>query len=373
MNIGFDAKRAFLNASGLGNYSRSVINSLAQNFSDNRYSLFTPQKGKRGSSFFSSDHKSCTVIQPESFLGKMLKTRWRSYGITEMLIHTKIDLYHGLSNELPFNIEKFHGKKIVTIHDLIFLRYPKLYPLVDRKIYNKKFKHACESADVIIAVSDQTKNDIVEFYKADPKKIRTIYQSCDAVFYRETAIEDIKKVKARYDLPSRYLLSVGTIEERKNLLTTVKALSIVKDIPLVVIGKKKAYYKKVREYITSNKLEMRILFLENVPAADMPAIYSGAEIFIYPSLFEGFGIPIIEALTCKTPVITTKGGCFSEAGGTGTAYIQPQDHQAFAEEIKKILSSDQLRKEMAEKGFEHAKQFRPEVIAGKIMAVYNET
>ncbi|MBI4931437.1 MAG: glycosyltransferase family 4 protein [Bacteroidetes bacterium] len=370
MNIGFDAKRAFLNSSGLGNYSRTVITSLVQNFSANHYTLFTTKKNKSTFSEFISGKKNVSIIQPKGIVDTKLNSRWRSYGITKLL--GNIDVYHGLSNELPFNIQKFKGKKIVTIHDLIFLRHPKLYPFIDRKMYNKKCMSACKLADVIVAISEQTKNDIQEFYSVDSKKIKVVYQSCDDLFHTEYRTEEINKVKTKYGLPAKYLLNVGTIEERKNLLTIVKAIKNIKDIPLVVVGKKKTYFKKVQEFIAKEKIEKRILFLANVPTEDLPAIYSGAEIFIYPSLFEGFGIPVIEALTRKTPVITTKGGCFTETGGSDSVYIDPMNTEQLAHEITHLLSSPGKRKEMSEKGFEHAKNFLPETIASQMMKLYSE-
>jgi glycosyltransferase involved in cell wall biosynthesis len=372
MNIGFDAKRAFLNQSGLGNYSRTLIRSLATCFPDNHYSLFTTKNGSTDFFSFASAQKNCSVILPQKFIDKRITANWRSYVITELLTKNKIDVYHGLSNELPFNISKFKGKKIVTIHDLIFLRHPELYRFIDRKIYNKKFRSACELADMIIATSEQTKNDIVEFYSADPKKIKVVYQSCDDVFRKEFTKEETQKIQSKYKLPKKYLLSVGTIEKRKNLLATLHALALVKDIPLVVVGKKKSHFKKVKQFISKNKLQKRVLFLENVPGEDMPAIYRSAEIFIYPSLFEGFGIPILEALTCKTPVITTQGGCFAEAGGKDSIYIDPTNHELLAGEIKRLIASPELRKNMAEKGLEYSKKFLPEVIANEMMKIYTE-
>lgn len=370
MNIGFDAKRAFLNHSGLGNYSRTLIRSLIEYFPNHHYSLFTTKKGSPDFSSYVSAHENVAVIQPQTFIDKKISSRWRSCSVTKLLSDNKLDVYHGLSNELPFNIKSFKGKKIATIHDLIFLRYPKLYPLIDRKIYTKKFKSACALADVIIATSEQTKNDIVEFFSVKPEKIKVVYQSCDQAFYREITEEHCQKIISQYNLPKNYLLYVGTIEERKNLLTILKAQTIIKEIPLVVIGKKKSYFKKIQQFIGDNKLENRVLFLENVPNEVLPAIYKRADIFIYPSLFEGFGIPIIEALTSKTPVITSQGGCFAEAGGKDSIYIEPTNHEQLAEEIKKILSYPEFKKNMSENGFEHSRMFLPEKIASEIINIY---
>jgi len=370
VNIGFDAKRAFLNKSGLGNYSRTLISSLCKNHQNNKYSLFTPENSKSAFNAFASSQKNIEIITPKKLLDKNLSSRWRSYGITDLLTKNNAEVYHGLSNELPFNISKFKGKKIVTIHDLIFLRYPKLYSYLDRKIYDKKFKAAALLADIVIATSEQTKKDIVEFYAVPENKIKVIYQSCQDNFYKEITASEVSRVKSKLNLPNNYLLHVGTIEERKNLLTNIKALTIIKDIPLVVIGKKKDYFKKIQKIIIENNLGHRIRILEDVPNEFLPALYHGAEIFIYPSLFEGFGIPIIEALTCGTPVITTQGGCFSEVGGKNTIYIEATNHEQLALEINKILSSTNLQKKMSEMGLIHSRNFLPELISSQIMSTY---
>lgn len=370
MHIGFDAKRAYLNNSGLGNYARTLIKSLNEYYPENTYSLFTPRLSEND---FQKQVTSCgniIVHEPQSFIDKKLRSRWRSYGITGILKEQSVGLYHGLSNELPFNINEFKGKKIVTIHDLIFVRYPKLYPYLDRKIYNKKFRHACDVADTIIAISEETKRDIEKYYFIPENKIRVVYQSCDEAFYRSYTEEESQQVRQAYHLPEKYLLYVGTIEERKNLLTIVKSLKQVKDLPLVVIGKKKSYFHKVMDFLEKNGMKERVLFLENVDNKHLPLIYKNAMVFIFPSLFEGFGIPIIEALTAKTPVITSKGGCFPEAGGPDSIYIDPLNENELAEKINLLVQSDTLRNTMIQKGFEYAQRFHPKAVTSKIMEIY---
>lgn len=372
MNIAFDAKRAFLNTSGLGNYARTLVKTLHHYHPDHQYTLFTPRTAENAFYKHISGSKNITLVQPQGFIDKKLSSRWRSYAITGLLAEKHIDVYHGLSNELPFNIHNFKGKKIVTIHDLIFLRFPELYPIIDSKIYNKKFRHACDAADVIIAISEETKRDIEKFYFIPSEKIKVIYQSCDESYYSAPSEQAEQQVIEKHNLPADFLLYVGTIEERKNLLTLIKALKQVKDIPLVIVGKKKKYFDTVMEYVQKNNLQNRVLVLENVSSDDLPVLYRLAKVFVYPSIFEGFGIPIVEALVSKTPVITTKGGCFPEAGGPDSIYIDPTNENELAEKLTTLLGSESMRNQMAEKGFEYAQKFHPANITKQLIELYTK-
>jgi glycosyltransferase involved in cell wall biosynthesis len=177
----------------------------------------------------------------------------------------------------------------------------------------------------------------------------------------------------KYSLPTSYLLYVGTIEPRKNLLKIVEAINIDKiDIPLVVIGRPTGYLDKVRKYIADHSME-NIIFLRNVPNDDLPGLYQMAEAFIYPSSFEGFGIPILEALSSRTPVVTTRGGCFHEAGGESSIYVDPGKPEEIAASVRKILENSEIQESMRRDGYEHAIKFREEFIAKNIMEVYLKT
>lgn len=368
MRIGFDAKRAFYNYSGLGNYSRNVIKSIYQSYADHEYVLYTPSLNK-AISFIESEN--IDVFTPKG-PWKLLKSYWRSVLLAKQLKKDKIDIFHGLSNELPVKIHEYNIKTVVTIHDLIFIRYPELYKPVDREIYNRKFKYSSEIANKIIAVSEQTKNDLIEFYKINPDKIKIIYQGCDEKFSEKLEKNSIEIVKNKYSLPSNYILYVGTIEERKNLLNIVKALHLGKiDIPLVIVGKTTPYLKNVVNYICTNLVENTI-FLKDIPFADLPAIYQGASLFVYPSIFEGFGIPILEALESNVPVITSKGGCFKEVGGEAALYVDPMNIDEIIYTIKTVLMNNEKLNTMIKLGAQQAKKFKNNVIAKQLMETYKE-
>ncbi len=372
MRIGFDAKRVFSNSTGLGNYSRDTISLLSYYFNDNKYFLFTPKKKYKNKLNFVCENKNLTICTPNTLINKVFKNYWRSRSMIKDLCKNKVDVYHGLSNELPIGIELTNIKTVVTIHDLIFIRFPYLFNFFDRKIYLKKFKSACLRADKIIAISKQTKKDIINYLAIPEEKIDVVYQGCNNIFQNEIAQVKKEKTVIKYKLPKKYLLYVGTIEERKNLLTVLKTLNEIPNQKLVVIGEGKAYKNKCLKFIKKNKISDRVIFLTGISLEEMAIIYQLAEIMIYPSIFEGFGIPIIEALFSKTPVITSKGGCFSEAGGPHSKYINPLSISEMKKAILEIQMEPEIKKNMKNNGFSYAQNFTDYKIASKLIQIYSD-
>jgi glycosyltransferase involved in cell wall biosynthesis len=374
MNIGFDAKRVYQNTTGLGHYSRTLVTSLAKYFANNEYYLFAP---KLTDIFNTDNFKNIHNITPSSFPSTVLKAAWRSNWVKKDLLQNKIDIYHGLSHEIPFGIGKKNIKSVVTIHDLIFERYPKQFNKIDVHIYRRKFKYACANADKIIAISEQTKKDIIDFYKIDERKIEVCYQSCNDIFRQ--------KIKELYGLPDKFFLTVGSIIERKNLLTIVKALQQLKNdinIPLVVIGNGGGYKALVKDYIAKNNLQNDVIFLSDKEgikdlagfknSADFPAIYQQAVAMIYPSTFEGFGIPVLEALCSRVPVITSNVSCLPEAGGDAALLIDPFSVNEMTAAMKKVFNDVNFATEMKAKGLIHAEKFSQEKTATAVMNVYKK-
>ncbi len=379
MNIGFDAKRAYHNGTGLGHYSRTLIRSLSEFHPEHQYYLFNPKP----SGVFQLKGENIHEVLPQDLAHKLFSAAWRSSWVKTDLMKYKIGLYHGLSHEIPVGIGKTGIRSVVTIHDLIHERYPEQYNPVDVKIYTKKFRHACMHADKIIAISEQTKKDIIEFYKTPGDKIKVCYQSCNPAFGKTVGDEEKKLVKERYGLPDKYFLSVGSIIERKNLLNICKALFLLKDeldIPLVVIGDGGKYKNQVKEYLKEKGLEKRVIFLSDSRSAkssssyqsavDFPAIYQSAIAMIYPSFFEGFGIPVLEALWSRLPVITSNVSCLPEAGGNGAFYVDPGSAAEIAAAMKQVYSDKALASDLVEKGWQHAQDFTQKKAADAVMNVY---
>lgn len=361
MKIAYDAKRFFQNSSGLGNYSRDLVRMLSQYYPENQYLLLNKKKTEKGQNILEREEVKFIKTSKGKF------ARQLKMGIDAQ--NADADIFHGLSGEIPLKWNHKTIKKIVTIHDLIFMRYPEFYSFFDRKIHFWKFKKAAHSADLVIAISEQTKQDVMHYLGVSEDKIKVVYQGCHNAFKEFISEERKKKITEKYHLPKHFILNVGTIEDRKNLLNVVKALRN-ENIPIVAVGRKTNYYKKIISEIKSYNQE--VIFLENIPMEELAVFYRLADIFIYPSLFEGFGIPVIEALYSETPVITSNVSCLPEAGGAYSMYVNPESIEDIKAKILFLWNNEAERKRRAEKGLEYVQKFNDEKIARQIMAIYRK-
>ncbi len=368
MKIAFDAKRAFNNGTGLGNYSRFVIENLLRYYPQHEYFLFTPYIKNEFKNFV-SESKNVHIVTPETLIGKAFSSLWRTYSIAKMCNKLGIEVYHGLSNELPVGMRNFKGKKIVTIHDLIFLRYPQYYRNIDRYIYNRKFQYACKTANIIVSASNQTANDIQQFYHISSEKIKTVYQDCDKIFYKKVSDEEARDVLNEFSLQKeKYVLCVGTIEERKDQLTVLKAFhkANLQGMKLVFVGRKTNYALQLDEYISANNLQNSVLMIEGLEKENLPVLYQNAFAFVYASQFEGFGIPVLEALRSGVPVLAANTSSLAEVGGNAVQYFAFGNVNELSELLKKLSDID-MRNAMIILAFEQLKNFNAEKIAGELI------
>lgn len=368
MRLGFDAKRAFHNATGLGNYSRDVLRILGERRPEHEYLAYTPRPGRLAP----AAGATLRVRGPSSLLGRAVPSLWRQAGIVKDLERDGVDLYHGLSNELPSGIERTRVATVVTVHDLIFERHPELYRPVDRRIYRAKFRSAAARARVVVAVSGQTANDLVELYGVDRARIRVVHQVCHPAFRAEPDPSALAALRARLGLPERFVLSVGTLERRKNLLLALRAVAKLDGAHLVAVGRPTAYARELEAFVRGHGLEGRVRFLRGLGVTELAALYRLATVFVYPSFIEGFGIPILEALESGTPVVTTRGGCFEEVGGPGSVYVDPSDPERLRDVLAALLADGGARARMQAAGRAHAARFSDAAIADDLFRVYDE-
>ena len=378
MLIGFDAKRIVRNATGLGSYSRTLINSLSAADADTRFLLYAPDEGRDdlrqqihqqpnvGFSFFS-------VQSPRLSRLPLTKAWWRSGGIVNSLQRDGVDLFHGLSGELPRGLRKAGIPGLVTIHDLIFLRHPEYYHPIDVFLYRRKFLATLSEAQRVVAISECTKRDILAFSQFPEDRIHVIYQSCGTRFRQLATRDEQARVRSLYNLPERFILSVGTIEPRKNALLAIQALlrPALADVHLVLVGRQTDYVKKVLQpFIRQHQLDQRVHFLSGVPNDHLPAIYQQALCFVYPSRYEGFGIPIIEAIQSRLPVVAATGSCLEEAGGPDSLYVHPDDADALAQAVAASLPGAVGREERIGRSLQFVGRFENADIAQQMLALY---
>ena len=371
MHIGFDAKRFFHNATGLGNYARSTVLGLAEHFPEHRYTLYTP----------SQTGQFCTLpalhglhVQEACPLGRAFPAMWRSLGIPWAALQDGLDIYHGLSHELPMTDFAARTRTVVSMHDLLFLTHPHLYPWVDRTLYTFKYKKSCQRADMVVAISQKTADDVHELFGVPLRRIRVVHQSCAQAFSLALSEDEKARLRRAHSLPEDYVLFVGSLIPRKGAQTLIAALAELPpaDRPGLVIVGRGPLKASLREQARTLNLGSRVLFPGQVPAADLPGLYQLARVFAYPSVGEGFGIPILEALSSRVPVITSTGSCFAEPGGDAALYTTPGDVQELAGALAKVLGDEALRQDMIARGVRHAQNFHISRTSANLMQVYAE-
>ena len=371
LTIGYDAKRAVSNGTGLGNYCRTLLNDLGTIDTTDSFRLYVPDLGRDDLRSQLDMPRNMSFVTPANKLVKPLRSLWRIKGIVNDLKRDGVDIYHGLTGELPLGLSEAGIKSVVTIHDLIFMRCPEYYNPVDVAIYKWKFRNAIRQANRIIAISECTRRDIMELGEIDDSRIDVVYQSCDTRFRQQVSPEQKQDVRARYSLPKRYVLFVGTIEERKNALLAAQALPYLSDeIHLVLVGRQTAYAKTITSFARQNGLANRIHMLSGVPTSDLYAIYQQAECFVYPSRYEGFGIPVIEAIQSRLPAIACTGSCLEEAGGPDNVYVDPDEPQEMAMAIKSITDNPDAARQIVTRSLDYIRRFENGNVAQEMLNVY---
>lgn len=374
LSIAFDAKRAFHNYTGLGNYSRTLLQHLHRYFADLEIHLFTPtvRENPRVEEFLAEPGYQ---IHEATFRPRSL---WRSFGIGGELIRRGIPLYHGLSQELPFRPPRARYRQVVSIHDLIFVHHPNQYPFFDRHIYKRKLKYACKSADQVVAISEASRQDLVEAFGMDPTRIRVIYQTCADSFWERKGPLEKQAILTKYKLPSDFILSVGSIIKRKNLIQLIEGMALLPAALrpfLVVVGKGSMgdqYYRTFRERLRELDLERQVCILERVDFEDLPTLYQMARFSVYASSYEGFGIPILESLASGTPVLTSKNSSLPEVAGKGGHYLEEDHPVAMADGLERMLTDEGYLDLLKGEGILQSKKFEGRKIAGDWVKLYRE-
>lgn len=375
MHIAIDGKRYFTNRTGLGRYSRLLVRSLLSDSgrNDMTITLFKP----RGRTVFEAPEQKCLVIKEAAYKlpGDLGNGLWRWRTLPGLLDGGDYDLFHGPSNGLP---NRANLPMIVTITDLIFIRYPNYFPLWDRNYYFCSFKQAAEKARMIIAISEATKSDIVNFFNIPEKKIEVIYPGFESHLLKYHH-EEAENVCDLFRLPERYILAVGTLEPRKNALRLAQAFDqllqqrkIGKDTGLVFAGRKGWFYREILRKIDSLPSRSSIHFIDEPSDSQLAALYQSASVMAYISEFEGYGYPVLEAMSFFLPLLLSRVASLPEIAGDAAVYVDPYNTESIAEGLFRLLDDEHLRYNLSQGANKRLVDFSAEKMAEKTVKLYRK-
>ncbi len=366
MRIAIDYTSAVQQHAGIGRYTRELIRALAQLDHDSRYTLF------------SAGHDPEGYAWPSNFRTRELPLTDRHLAILWQRLRLPLpvefitggaDIYHSPDFVLA---PVLHAKRVLTIHDLSFMRLPECSspPLLEYLMRN--VPRSIERADLILADSESTQQDLVELLHVDPAQTRVVYAGIDPNFGEHLDVDTARK---KYGLQRPYILSVGTLQPRKNYVRLIKAFALLRqeqqvDIDLVIAGGNGWLYEEIFETITELGLEERVHVTGFVDEADLPSLYAGAAVFAFPTLYEGFGMPVLEALACGAPVLTANTSSLPEAAGEAALLVDPLNIEGMAEGLWRLLDERELRNELMSHAEEQLAKFTWPHAAADLLASY---
>ena len=365
MKIGIEAERANLpNPTGVENYSAQLIRQFAKLDSKNQYILY-----------FRTQPQEWFKQLPQNFEFKVIPFPkfWTQLRISwEMILHP-VDVLLIMASALPL----IHPKKsIAVVHDVAWKMFPDAFPWSMRTYLEWSARFAIKSAAKVIAVSESSKKDLIRFYHAEPKKISVTYLGFDHETYHERNYEEIQKVLDRYDLVyQKYILFVGTIQPRKNIPKLLEAFQKIKkenhiEEKLIIVGGRGWLWEPILKQIKTFGLDGSIRYLDYVKKEDLPLLTAGAKLLTLPALYEGFGLPPLEAMASGVPVVVSNVSSLPEVVGEAGVLIDPNSVDSIAEGLLKVLTDNNKRQQMIAKGLARAKKFTWENTARETLEIF---
>lgn len=353
MRIGIDCQSISNTSSGLGKYTRSLIDALKQIDSKNEYVLFN-RKQDAGERTYD-------------------RLFWENGILPTKAFFSKLDILHTPAFSVPFI--KGPWTSVVTIHDLIPIKFPGHLSRISRWYWKEWLPYVNSRTDFIIVDSQATKKDVVELLGVNPENIYVIYLAADEYFKRLREKSEIAKTLNKFSLNAPYLLYVGNVEPRKNLIRTICAYTNLRknkkvELDLVIVGSRKWKFTEFDEKINQNPFRDNIKILNFVSDDDLACLYWATELFVYPSIYEGFGLPIVEAMTCQAPVLTSNCSSMPEVGGDAAYYVDPWKQDEIEAGILEIVYNQSLKTQMREKGLVQAQKFSWRRTAEQTLSVY---
>lgn len=380
MKIGIDIRVIGKNRTGDEVYFFNLVKNLAETnrrgltSTENEYLLFTDRDPKKDFALkeemerleLGSNFKIIFLNSPNRFW-------WNFWALPKYLKKNPVDIFH-TQYIAPFWLPK-NTRLVLTIHDISFNFFPEYIKKTDLFLLKALIPRSIRRADKIITVSASERNKLIDFYKVAPEKVDFTYNGVDfKKFSQKFSYEEIKKINTKYKIPdTKYILYLGTLQPRKNIPIIIEAMKYL-DIKLVIAGNREAHNfdQKIDEAIKKNGLQDKIIFPGWIDEEDKPILLQIAECFVFSSLYEGFGIPIIEAMAAGTPVVCSDIPMFREIGKDAALFCDPKNSQQFAENISKVLEDQPLREKLVRSGIENAQNFTWQKTAKKTSGVYKD-
>lgn len=294
------------------------------------------------------------------------KKMWTLIGLTKKLAKdaNKLDVFFSPTHYLPFNT----GRNVISILDVSYLKYPDLFTKKDLLKLKYWGKYSVGRAQKIITISESSKSDIIKAYKVTPEKVAVVYPGIKKIEARNEL--NMEELKLKFGIINKYILFVGTLQPRKNIVRLIHAFSKLEtDKELVIVGRKGWQYDEILQAPEKYKVKDRVRFIHDANDTDLPSLYKNADFFVLPSLYEGFGLPVLEAMSYGTAVITSNVSSLPEAGGDAALYVDPLSAEDISQKMQKLLNDEGLRKELIKKGHEQVKKFSWEKSAKETLAV----
>lgn len=372
MKVSIELQPCLKNKSGIGIYTYELTKRLQSfgniEFEGNIFNFLNRNNIEKDIEGLNIKKNVCTL-----FPYGIYRRIWRHIPIKyNFLFRKKTDIYQFFNFIVPPNIS---GKVITTIHDLTYILYPDTMDEKNRRSLEQDMHHTVINADYIITISESSRRDIIKHLGVTENKIQVIYPGVDEVYKKVLSSEEINDVKKKYNIPGKYLLYLGTLEPRKNIETIIRAYNSFKkshkeDIKLVLAGKKGWLYESIFKLVKDFGIESEVIFTDYIDDTDKAPLYQGAEIFLFPSLYEGFGIPVIEAMASRIPVITSNSSSLPEVAGNAAIITEPLDYKKISASIERILNEDGLREKMINEGIKQAEKFNWDSSAEKLKNIY---
>ena len=374
MRIAIDYTAGIRQPAGIGVYARNLVNAMLAEDKKNEYTLITSGRPTKEHTFpTASNVRGRSVFIPDRYLN-ILWYRWR-VPLYANFFTGSADIYHGLDFVIPPLLGK--ARKVVTVHDLAFLQHPETAIPSLAAYLNKVVPESVAKADVVAAISHTTKQALIEHYQTPAEKITVIPCGIAPYFKRITDPILLEATRHKFGLNRPFVLSVGTLEPRKNHLGLIKAFYEVQQSKensaiLAIAGGEGWLYEETLNTVKELKLEDKVRFLGRVSDLELILLYSLADVFAFPSFFEGFGIPPLEAMACGAPVITSNTSSLPEVTGDAAIHIDPHDTHALANAISLLLGDEQLRENLRQKGYVQAQKYTWSKSAHKTLSLYQK-